>query len=93
MKLMNNLVRAVLLAAMSRPALAAGFSTAQSVLEKVETGLMGLAIIVITIATMWVGYRVLWDGKSLADCKNIIIGGILIGGAAEIGSLLAGANA
>jgi type IV secretion system protein VirB2 len=85
-----NKKTAVLIAVSSNPAFAAGFSTANDLLTKIESGLEGLAIITITIAVLWVGYKVLWNGKSLSDCSNIIIGGILIASAAEIGSILAG---
>ncbi|WP_337049937.1 TrbC/VirB2 family protein [Serratia fonticola] len=74
--------------ALSSPALADGFAKAETLLEKISTGLTGLAIVTITIATIWIGYKVLWDGKSIMDCKNIIIGGILIASGAEIAALL-----
>ena len=73
---------------LSAPVFADGFSKAETLLEKISSGLSGLAIVTITIAVIWVGYKVLWDGKSLHDCKGIIIGGILIASAAEIGSML-----
>lgn len=91
--LSNKATTALLLSAAAQPALATGFSVANSLLSQVESGLEGLAIITITIAVLWVGYKVLWNGQSLKDCSNIIIGGILIASASEIGSLLAGAYA
>lgn len=78
------------LTVLSLPALADGFSKANVLLQKISAGLTGLAIITITIATIWVGYKVLWDGNSLKDCKAIIIGGILIASAAEVSALLMG---
>lgn len=78
------------LTVLSPPALADGFSKANILLQKISAGLTGLAIITITIATIWVGYKVLWDGNSLKDCKAIIIGGILIASAAEVSALLMG---
>jgi type IV secretion system protein VirB2 len=76
-------------AVMTSPAFADGFTKASSLMDKISTGLMGLAVITITVAVCIVGYKVLWDGKSIHDCKNIIIGGILIASASEIGSMLA----
>ncbi|MBS0847043.1 TrbC/VirB2 family protein [Citrobacter sp. JGM124] len=87
----NNRIRPAAVsasAALPLPALADGFSKAERLLEKISAGLTGLAIVTITIAVIWVGYKVLWDGKSLHDCKGIIIGGILIASGAEIGALL-----
>ncbi|KMG93363.1 hypothetical protein SM62_04593 [Klebsiella variicola] len=70
------------------PAFADGFERANTVMEKVSTGLHGLAAITITVAVIWVGYKTLWKGESLSQCAYIIIGGILIGGGSEIGALL-----
>jgi len=55
-----------------------GFDKANTTLIKTSTGLLGLAAATITLATMWVGYKVLYDGKSLQDMRNVIIGAILI---------------
>lgn len=70
------------------PAFADGFERANTVMEKVSTGLHGLAAITITVAVIWIGYKTLWKGESLSQCGYIIIGGILIGGGSEIGALL-----
>ncbi|HCW3116840.1 TrbC/VirB2 family protein [Citrobacter amalonaticus] len=73
---------------MSTPALAAdsGFNKANDTLSNTSTGLLGLAAVTITLATMWVGYKVLFDGKSLHDMRNVIIGAILIVGASGFGA-------
>lgn len=55
-----------------------GFDKANTTLIKTSAGLLGLAAATITLATMWVGYKVLYDGKSLQDMRNVIIGAILI---------------
>ena len=70
------------------PALAAdsGFSKASDTLSNTSTGLLGLAAVTITLATMWVGYKVLFDGKSLHDMRNVIIGAIMIVGASGFGA-------
>ena len=73
---------------LSTPVLAAdsGFNKANETLSKTSTGLLGLAAVTITLATMWVGYKVLFDGKSLHDMHNVIIGAILIVGASGFGA-------
>ncbi|WP_275150617.1 TrbC/VirB2 family protein [Citrobacter koseri] len=80
-----SVVASVLLPA---PLLAAdsGFNKANETLSNTSTGLLGLAAVTITLATMWVGYKVLFDGKSLHDMRNIIIGAILIVGASGFGA-------
>ncbi|EDY1253419.1 TrbC/VirB2 family protein [Salmonella enterica] len=72
------------------PAFADGFNRANTVMQKVSTGLHGLAAITITVAVIWIGYKTLWNGESLKSCGYIIIGGILIGGGSEIAALLMG---
>ena len=73
---------------LSSPVLAAdsGFNKANETLSNTSTGLLGLAAVTITLATMWVGYKVLFDGKSLHDMRNVIIGAILIVGASGFGA-------
>lgn len=70
------------------PAFADGFSKAESLLDKVKTGLGSLSLVVVTIAIFWVGYKVLWGGSTIRECTPIIIGAIIIAGAAEIASML-----
>ena len=79
---------AVVSVLLSAPVLAAnsGFNKANETLSNTSTGLLGLAAVTITLATMWVGYKVLLDGKSLHDMRNIIIGAILIVGASGFGA-------
>ncbi len=73
---------------LSAPVLAAdsGFNKANETLSNTSTGLLGLAAVTITLATMWVGYKVLFDGKSLHEMRNVIIGAILIVGASGFGA-------
>lgn len=60
------------------------FEQANTLIQNAGEGLISLAVATITIAVVVIGYRVLWDGKSITDCKNIIIGAALIGGASGI---------
>lgn len=60
------------------------FEQANTLIQNAGEGLISLAVATITIAIVVIGYKVLWDGKSIADCKNIIIGAALIGGASGI---------
>jgi len=79
---------AVISVLLSTPVLAAdsGFNKANETLNNTSAGLLGLAAVTITLATMWVGYKVLFDGKSLHDMRNVIIGAILIVGASGFGA-------
>ncbi|MDQ1228449.1 type IV secretion system protein VirB2 [Pantoea ananatis] len=71
---------------LSMPASAAdGFTKANSLMENVSTGLYSLAAATITVATLIVGYKVLYNKQALSDCSNIIIGGIIIASASAAG--------
>lgn len=91
-KLIKNCSTLAVLASilLAYPAFADGFVRAQTIMQKVATGLHGLAAITITVAVIWVGYKTLWKGESLSQCGHIIVGGILIGGGSEIGALIMG---
>lgn len=80
-------VAAVLTGALvSSPTFAEGFTKANDFLESLNTGLHVLTGATITLAVLWVGYKVLFDGNSIRDCKNVIIGAILIASASELGA-------
>lgn len=81
---------AALLAVTSMPVLADGFSKANDLMGKISTGLHSIAAITITVAVVWVGYKTLWNGQSLKECGNIIIGAILIISGAEFAALFTG---
>lgn len=72
------------------PAFADGFSAAEGLLEQVKTGLSGLALVTVTLACLWVGYKVLFGGSTLRECSPIIIGAIIIASAAEVASMMVG---
>ena len=79
-------------------ALALATSPAFAQLEKVnttltviQTMLVGIAVIVITIAVMWAGYKMVFQHSRWSEISNIVIGGILIGAAPAIAAWLAGA--
>lgn len=93
MKLTNfkkkySAVAVSLSAVLSSPAMADGFTKANTLLEKIASGLEGLAIATITIAALIVGYRTLFEERALMESKKIMIGGIIIASVSEIASLL-----
>jgi type IV secretion system protein VirB2/type IV secretion system protein PtlA len=75
--------------------LAAEPAFAQGGLEKVNTFvenvllvLDGVSIGVVTVAIMWAGYKFLFKHADIAECGKILAGGLLIGGASELASYL-----
>ena len=83
----NKVVMAVAGATVASPAFADGFSKAETLLEKVKTGLSGLSLVTVTIACLWVGYKVLFGGSTIRECSPII-GAIVIASAAEVASMM-----
>lgn len=67
---------------------AANFNKAQTLLDAVSTGLTALSLVTVTLATLWVGYKVLFGGRTLRECASVIMGAILIASASEIANML-----
>ncbi|RMN63264.1 TrbC/VirB2 family protein [Pseudomonas syringae] len=74
----------------SVPAMADGFTKASTLLDKVSAGLLGLSLVTVTIAVLWVGYKVLFVGNTLRECAPIIIGAIIIASASEVARMMVG---
>jgi type IV secretion system protein VirB2 len=70
----------------------AAFAQAQvnTVLTRVVTMLTGAGVLVLTVAIIWVGYKMIFAGARFSDVAHILIGGILIGGAATFAGWLLG---
>lgn len=84
-----NILIMAYVALITHPAYAE-FQKAKTMLTKVEQGLRGLSLVTITLATLWVGYKVLFGGSTIQECAPIIIGAIIIASAAEIAKMLVG---
>jgi type IV secretion system protein VirB2 len=73
--------------------LAAGSAQAQvakvnTVMANVQSVLTGVAVIFFSIAIMWAGFKMAFQHAKWSDISSIVIGGILVGGAAGIASWL-----
>lgn len=92
-----TLSRALPLAAyglvLASPTYAAQINSLTSGMTWITTTLTGIAVAVITIAVIWVGFKVLFQHARLADVAHIIIGGVLIGGASAVASAVYGGSA
>jgi type IV secretion system protein VirB2 len=78
------------LVTMSTPVLAQGFEKVNSNVDAVVVLLVSIAIAVVTIAIIWAGFKIIFQGARLADVANILIGSTLIGGASAIAAVIAG---
>jgi len=73
----------------AEPALAqGGLSSVNTFMQTVVDLLKGAGILIVTIAIMWCGYKMLFKGASFSEVAMIFVGGLLIGGAATIAGYL-----
>jgi len=71
-----------LTAALPRLAAAQGFDRINTTVNNVQAILVTISVAVVTIAIIWAGFKMVFQGARLADVANVLIGGTLIGGAA-----------
>ena len=57
-------------------------------MTNVQTTLVGVAVTIFTVAIMWAGFKMAFQHAKWTEISNIVIGGILVGGAAGIASWL-----
>ena len=76
------------LAGLPSMALAEGFDKISTTVSHVNTILVTISIAVVTIAIIWAGFKMIFQGARLADVANVLIGGTLIGGAAAFASYI-----
>lgn len=58
--------------------------------DNIKTILDAVSIVVVTIAIIFAGYQIAFANKRIADVAPILIGGLLIGAATQIASMLIG---
>ncbi|MDQ1815807.1 TrbC/VirB2 family protein [Massilia sp. CCM 9210] len=74
-------------ALMSSPAYAQ-ISKVNSVMTNVQTVLTGVAVTCFTISLMFAGFKMAFQHSKWSEISNIVIGGIIVGGAAGIAGWL-----
>ena len=70
------------------PAAAEGLESVNTFLDEVVTLLKGAGVLIVTVAIMWCGYKMIFKGASFSEVALIFVGGLLIGGAATIAGYL-----
>jgi type IV secretion system protein VirB2 len=63
-------------------AAAQGFDKINTTVTNVQAILVTISIAVVTIAIIWAGFKMIFQGARLADVANVLLGGTIIGGAA-----------
>jgi type IV secretion system protein VirB2 len=71
-----------------RLTLAQGFEKINTTVSNVNAILITISIAVVTIAIIWAGFKMIFQGARLADVANVLIGGTLVGGAAAFASYI-----
>ncbi|MGD6735494.1 TrbC/VirB2 family protein (plasmid) [Photobacterium leiognathi subsp. mandapamensis] len=69
---------------------AGGLDKVNAFMENIKSILSGAAIVTVTVAVMVVGYKVIFTQWDARECGKILMGGLFIGGGAEIASYLVG---
>jgi type IV secretion system protein VirB2 len=83
-----RLSRALWLLLLSSQVWAQGFDKVNTTVTNVQTILVTISVAVVTIAIIWAGFKMIFQGARLADVANVLIGGTLVGGAAAFASYI-----
>jgi type IV secretion system protein VirB2 len=67
---------------------AQGFEKVNTTVVNIEAILVLISVGVVTIAIMWAGFKMLFQGARLADVANWLIGATIIGGAGAFAAYL-----
>lgn len=73
---------------MASPAYAS-FDKATSLITNIQSWLRTISVVVVTIAILVAGYKIIFQGQTFREVAPILVGGIIIGAAAEIAKLFA----
>lgn len=72
----------------SDAALAEGGLNVESKFQTLSTVIFGCGVVVLTIAIMWAGYKIMFQGQTLREVAPPLLGGILFAAAGGIAKLL-----
>lgn len=67
-----------------------GLSKVNNTMQLVSDALSAVAVVTVTISIMWAGYKVLFKGDPMMEGAKILGGGVFIGCATQIASMLVG---
>lgn len=70
------------------PAFAQGLEKGRQALNNVQTWLLSIAGVAVTIAFMWVGFKMIFHAATFKDVAPVFWGAILIAAASGISALL-----
>jgi type IV secretion system protein VirB2/type IV secretion system protein PtlA len=77
--------------ALAAPVMAqGGLDKVNTFMDNILSILRGIQVVTVTIAIMYIGYQVIFKAAGIRDCFPVLIGALLIGGAAELAIFLLG---
>jgi type IV secretion system protein VirB2 len=76
------------LAVAHQAATAQGFQKVNTTVSNVSAILVTIAVAVVTIAIMWAGFKMIFQGARLAEVANVLMGGTLVGGASAFAAFI-----
>ena len=75
-------------ALVSSSVMAQGFEKINTTVTNVNAILVTISVAVVTMAIIWAGFKMIFQGARLVDVANVLIGGTLVGGAAAFASFI-----
>lgn len=66
--------------------------SAKTIMENILSWLRDLSIVAFTVCIIWAGYKMAFQGATWSDIAHIVIGGVLVGAAGTIASMLVGSG-
>ena len=79
---------ALVLASNAAMAAGGGLPDVQSKFTAIRDVLQGCGVVVLTIAIMWAGYKIMFQGQTLREVAPPLLGAILFAGATGLAGLL-----
>ncbi len=65
-----------------------GLAVVKTFLNNISTILNAASIVVVTVAIVFAGYQIAFNNKRISEVAPVLIGGVLIGGAAQLANML-----
>lgn len=72
----------------SLPVFAQGFEKVNTMVVSVQTLFITISVAIVSIAIMWAGFKMIFQGARLVDVANVLIGATFIGGATAFAGYL-----
>ena len=65
-----------------------GLSVVRVFLNNISGILNAASVVVVTVAIVFAGYQIAFNNKRISEVAPVLIGGVLIGGAAQLANML-----